>query len=86
MHVRIISLSILLLLTVSLFGYSVRPGDLLTISVYGSADLSSEALVGPDGTASVPPLGNVMLLGKTLEEIQSLLSSQFLSQGMRNAS
>ena len=82
MRVRIISLSVLLLLTVFLFGYSVRPGDLLTVSVYGSADLSSEALVGPDGTASVRPLGNVMLLGKTLEEIQSLLSSQFLSQGI----
>ncbi len=82
MRLRIIPLLILLVITVSLFGYSVRPGDLLSISVYGSGDLSSEVLVGPDGTASIPPLGNIALLGKTLEEIQSLLSSQFLNQGI----
>lgn len=82
MHKKIISLSIVLLITMSLLGYSVRPGDLLSISVYGSSDLSSETLVGPDGTVSVPPLGSIMLLGKTLEEIQSFLSSQFLSKGI----
>lgn len=73
---------LLVVLPVSVMAYLVRPGDVLSISVYGSADLSSEITVGPDGTAAIPPLGGVQVLGKSLEEIQTLLSSKYLSQGI----
>ncbi len=77
-----LSVLMVLLLSVSLVAYLVRPGDVLLVSVYGSAELSGEIVVGPDGTAALPPLGSISVLGKSLDELQSLLSSRYVSGGI----
>ncbi|MDD4477734.1 MAG: polysaccharide biosynthesis/export family protein, partial [Mesotoga sp.] len=77
MHLKkTIMIVLLALLPILVTAYKIRPGDVLYVSVYGSAELSGEIVVGPDGTASIPPLGSVAVLGKTLEEAESLLSGK----------
>ncbi|MDK2952657.1 MAG: polysaccharide biosynthesis/export protein [Kosmotoga sp.] len=58
-------------------GYLIREGDILSITVYGHEELSSEVVVGPDGFISVPPIGSVRVSGKILEEVEKVLSSRF---------
>ncbi|MBP7200985.1 MAG: polysaccharide export protein, partial [Mesotoga sp.] len=83
MHLKkTIMIVLLALLPILVTAYKIRPGDVLYVSVYGSAELSGEIVVGPDGTASIPPLGSVAVLGKTLEEAESLLSGKYLSGGI----
>ena len=83
MHLKkTIMIVLLALVSVLVMAYKIRPGDVLFVSVYGSAELSGEIVVGPDGTASIPPLGSVAVLGKTLEEAESLLSGKYLSGGI----
>src|ERR1700756_2996348 len=53
--------------------YRVQPGDVMTVSVWKETELQSEVLVRPDGGFSFPLAGDVDAVGKTVEEIRSLL-------------
>ena len=50
--------------------YRIGPGDALAISVYGDAGLSGDFSVDSDGTISLPLLGGVVVLGKSLEDVR----------------
>ncbi len=49
--------------------YRVSPGDILTISVLGEAEVSGPFLVAPDGTISMQLIGQVQAEGLTLPEL-----------------
>jgi polysaccharide export outer membrane protein len=64
-------------------GYTVKPGDILAISVWKEPDLQRPALVRPDGAFSFPLVGEVDARGKTVAELNKLVKERlgrFISQ------
>jgi polysaccharide export outer membrane protein len=56
-------------------GYALNAGDSIRIYVYGEPDLTFDALlVGQNGIISYPFLGELRLSGKTVSEVQSMLT------------
>ena len=53
--------------------YRVQPGDIITVSVWKETELQSEVLVRPDGGFSFALAGDVDAVGKTVEEIRTIL-------------
>ena len=57
--------------------YTVKAGDILAIAVWKEPDLTSNAvLVRPDGTFSFPLVGQVDARGKSVQELQGLISER----------
>jgi len=63
-------------LDVSDAGYQIQPGDLLQVSVWKETDLQGELLVRPDGGLSFPLAGDMIVQGKTVAELQALLTER----------
>jgi polysaccharide biosynthesis/export protein len=62
--------------------YTVKPGDLLSVSVWKEPDLQRPALVRPDGSFSFPLVGEVDAKGKTVADLNKTVSqrlSKFIS-------
>ncbi len=57
-------------------GYRLRPGDMLTVSVWKETDLQGEALIRPDGGLSFPLAGDFQAAGHTISELTSLLEGR----------
>jgi polysaccharide export outer membrane protein len=53
--------------------YRLQPGDVITVSVWKETELQSEVLVRPDGGFSFALAGDVDAVGKTVEEIRTIL-------------
>ena len=53
--------------------YRLQPGDVITVSVWKETDLQSEVLVRPDGGFSFALAGDIDAVGKTVEEIRTIL-------------
>jgi len=53
--------------------YQLKPGDIVTISVWKEKDLQTDALVGPDGGISFPLVGDFEAAGHTLRQVRDLL-------------
>ena len=56
--------------------YAVKPGDLLQISVWKEPELQSPVLVRPDGGFSFPLAGEVDGRGKSVADLQKLLTER----------
>jgi polysaccharide export outer membrane protein len=56
--------------------YTVKPGDMLSISVWKEPDLQRPALVRPDGAFSFPLVGEVDAKGKTVADLTKTLSQR----------
>jgi polysaccharide export outer membrane protein len=57
--------------------YTVKAGDVLSVAVWKEPDLTSNAvLVRPDGTFSFPLVGQVDAHGKTVQELQNLITER----------
>ena len=57
-------------------GYTVKPGDGLEISVWKEPDLQGPVLVTPDGAFAFPLVGQVDARGKTVTELQEIISER----------
>jgi polysaccharide biosynthesis/export protein len=57
-------------------GYTVKPGDGLEISVWKEPDLQGPVLVTPDGSFSFPLVGQVDARGKTVSQLQQVISER----------
>jgi len=57
-------------------GYLVKPGDILRIAVWGEENLQGVALVAPDGAFSFPLVGYVDAKGKTVVQLQEIVSQR----------
>ncbi len=51
-------------------GYTVQPGDVLSISVWKEQDLQQLVLVRPDGGISFPLVGELSAQGSTVEDLR----------------
>lgn len=49
--------------------YTIGPGDVLTITVWGHPDLSADYIVDPDGFAPFPLIGRVKAGGRTSRQV-----------------
>lgn len=62
--------------------YTIGPGDLLDVDVYGSEDLKGQVRVNSMGVATYPLLGEVKLEGLTTQEaenkLQELLGAKYI--------
>jgi polysaccharide biosynthesis/export protein len=56
--------------------YTVKPGDLLSISVWKEPDLQKETLVRPDGSFSFPLVGEVDAKGKTVADLTKTMGQR----------
>ncbi len=73
------SLALALLLSTSLsYGvlaeandYGLKPGDILSISVWKEQDLAQEVLVRPDGKFSFPLAGDVLAEGRSVAQVRA---------------
>lgn len=78
--------SILLLLFIPLliFSYTIRIGDSLGVWVFGYEEYSANNLiVGPSGEITLPPIGRIEVEGKTIDEIEKILSEK-MSEFVKN--
>ena len=50
--------------------YEVQPSDVLQVSVWKEPDLTQQVIVRPDGAFSIPIVGDVNAVGKTVEELR----------------
>src|ERR1022692_1688424 len=56
--------------------YLLQPGDVLTVSVWKEADLSSDLLVRPDGGITLPLAGEITAAGHTVEEVRAAIDQR----------
>ena len=56
--------------------YTVNPGDVLSISVWKETDLQRGVVIRPDGAFSFPLAGEIQAEGKSIPEIQGLLTER----------
>jgi polysaccharide biosynthesis/export protein len=64
--------------------YTVGSQDVLTITVFGEAELSGKYTVGQDGTFTFPQIGRVKAGGLTLRAIEQELKKQLADGFLRN--
>lgn len=64
-------------------GYPVGPWDSLQITVWNHPDLTKQTIVRKDGTIYMPLIGDVVVEGLTVQEIQKVLTEK-LSQYLKN--
>lgn len=57
-------------------GYTVKAGDMLSISVWKEPDLQRDALVRPDGAFSFPLVGEVDARGRTVADLTKLVTQR----------
>ncbi|MEW6428819.1 MAG: polysaccharide biosynthesis/export family protein [Thermodesulfobacteriota bacterium] len=57
--------------------YRIGPGDVLSIMVWKNDDLSRVAPVLPDGRISLPLLGEMLVAGRTVSELQRELTDKW---------
>ncbi len=56
--------------------YTVKPGDTLSVSVWKEPDLSGPQLVRPDGTFSIPLVGQIDARDKTVMQLQQIVTER----------
>ena len=56
--------------------YKIEPGDVLEISVWREEDLLRQVLIRPDGGLSFPLVGDLQAAGKSIEELQTLVTER----------
>jgi polysaccharide export outer membrane protein len=56
--------------------YLLQPGDVLAVSVWKEADLTSDLLVRPDGGITLPLAGEIKAAGHTVEEVRTAIDQR----------
>ncbi|MEF1220937.1 polysaccharide biosynthesis/export family protein, partial [Photobacterium damselae] len=52
-------------------GYKLGPGDHISIEVYGEPSMSMKLQISQGGSINFPYIGNVIITGKTPEEVEN---------------
>jgi polysaccharide export outer membrane protein len=58
--------------------YTVKPGDILTVSVWKEPDLQGPVLVRPDGTFTIPLVGEINARDKSVADLQKIVSERLV--------
>jgi polysaccharide export outer membrane protein len=65
--------------------WRVEEGDLLRVRVFGHSDLDSEPTVSPNGTALLPGLGRLSVIGLSTDSLEGLLGARYSEKVVRGA-
>jgi polysaccharide export outer membrane protein len=65
--------------------YRIGPADVLQITVFDEPGLSSKFTVDTDGTITYPFLGRLEVRGKTLREVEEILTTRLRADYVKNA-
>lgn len=57
-------------------GFLLGPSDVLKVNVWHNPDLSGDAIVRPDGTITLPLLGDVAAAGRTPTEVRNEITAR----------
>ena len=57
--------------------YRVNVGDVLAIDFYKTTEFSQISTVGPDGAISLPLIGRILVVGRTVEDITAELTESY---------
>jgi len=57
--------------------YRLQPGDVIIVNVLGEEGLSGQRAVGPGGSIMVPLVGSVPVVGKSLREVNDLITKYY---------
>jgi polysaccharide export outer membrane protein len=63
-------------------GYRIQPGDHLEVFVRQDPSLQRQVLVLPDGTISLPLLGIVAVLDKSVEDVESTICQSLVARNL----
>jgi protein involved in polysaccharide export with SLBB domain len=58
-------------------GYSLTPGDVLSIKFYHAPELNEDVVVRPDGNISMQLIGDVPAAGLTVDELGAALTARY---------
>jgi len=61
--------------------YTINPGDTLIITAFDDERLDRELMVLPDGSISYPVAGKIETTGKTVGEVQDLITKELVDKG-----
>jgi polysaccharide export outer membrane protein len=64
--------------------YKIGPQDVLTIAVFGEADLSGKFTVEQDGTFTYPQIGRIKVAGNTLRGVEQEITKQLRDGFLKN--
>lgn len=56
--------------------YQIAPGDRLNVTVLEDPNLNAQVLVRPDGRITLPIAGSIPVVGRTPEQVQSIVTSR----------
>jgi polysaccharide export outer membrane protein len=56
--------------------YRIQPGDVLEVSVWKEEDMVKQVLVRPDGGMSFPLVGDIRAAGKSVAELQAVITER----------
>ena len=65
------------LISTIMAAYSIQPGDTIEVQIINRKDLTTRQLISPDGTLSLPLVGRYQVQGKSLETVDTELTSKF---------
>jgi polysaccharide export outer membrane protein len=57
-------------------GYTIGPGDVLLIRVWGDEDLTRSAVVSPEGSFQFPLIGKVNAAGRSVDELRMTITKR----------
>jgi polysaccharide export outer membrane protein len=63
---------------VAVTAYTVKPGDILAISVWKEPELQGPVLVRPDGTFTIPLVGEINAREKSVPELQKIVGERLV--------
>jgi polysaccharide biosynthesis/export protein len=61
--------------------YSLGPGDLLRVSVFGSPELSAELRVSQSGNITYPLVGQLSVGGRSPEQVEAMIGGHLMEGG-----
>ena len=59
--------------------YQLQPGDILRVEVIEDPTLNRDVLISPDGRFAVPLAGSILAAGRSVEQVQALLTDALAS-------
>jgi polysaccharide export outer membrane protein len=62
----------------------IKPGDTLKITVWKYSDLNANIIVGPDGYISYSFVGDILVAGKTAEDLRQIITQKLDQQYVAN--
>jgi len=65
-------------------GYTLKPGDILSVEIAGDADISRQYPIEEDGTVALALIGSIPAAGSTVASFQEELQKRLVADHFKN--